>query len=234
MNDEKFIIQQKNYTKTEREKPIKRTDIINFLLSLEKRDKKYLEIGVRNRKSNFDLIKSKTKYSVDPAVNLSNHNDHFQLTSDDFFSNLKSNKILSSNIKFDVIFVDGLHLAEQVEKDIKNSLEFIKDDGFIVLGVPSNDFMGQEPGTAKEIKQFCELNYGVTFPLTEKIHVKGKNMHDLYRYFHNQPSFKGTISWNFNKILVDKTGAVIKRYGSNVNPTQVKLTKEIESQLAAE
>ena len=75
INDEKFIIQQRNNTKTEREKPIKRTDIINFLLSLEKRDKKYLEIGVRNRKSNFDLIKSKTKYSVDPAVNLSNHNE---------------------------------------------------------------------------------------------------------------------------------------------------------------
>ena len=119
-------------------------------------------------------------------------------------------------------------------KGLEKIYQRYKDDGFSVLGVPSNDFMGQEPGTAKEIKQFCELNYGVTFPLTEKIHVKGKNMHDLYRYFHNQPSFKGTISWNFNKILVDKTGAVIKRYGSNVNPTQVKLTKEIESQLAAE
>lgn len=133
INDEKFVIQQKNYTKAEREKPFKRTDVINFLLSLEKRDKKYLEIGVRNRKSNFDLIKSNTKYSVDPAVNLTYNDNHFQLTSDDFFSNLKSNKILSNNIKFDVIFVDGLHLAEQVEKDIKNSLQFIKDDGFIVL-----------------------------------------------------------------------------------------------------
>ena len=107
IKDEKFITQYRNYTKTEREKPIKRTDIINFLLSLDKRDKRYLEIGVRDRKSNFDLIKSNTKYSVDPAVELSNCDNHFQLTSDDFFSDLKSNKILSSDIKFDVIFVDG-------------------------------------------------------------------------------------------------------------------------------
>tara|TARA_B100000212_G_C27348327_1_gene522423 strand:+ start:619 stop:1380 length:762 start_codon:yes stop_codon:yes gene_type:complete len=132
INDMKCIVEQSNYAMTERAKPIKRTDIINFLLSLTKGEKIYLEIGVRDRKSNFDLIKSNRKYSVDPAVKLPNNN-HFQITSDDFFKNIKSNKILSNNIKFDVIFVDGLHLAEQVEKDIKSSLQFIKDDGFIVL-----------------------------------------------------------------------------------------------------
>ena len=132
INDLQYIVEQNNYAKTERAKPIKRTDIINFLLSIKKGEKNYLEIGVRDRKSNFDLIKSNTKYSVDPAVKLPNNN-HFQITSDNFFKDIKSNKILSNNIKFDIIFVDGLHLAEQVEKDIKNSLQFIKDDGFIVL-----------------------------------------------------------------------------------------------------
>ena len=133
IKDKKLVAKQENYAKTERAKSIKRTDIINFLLSLKDEGKNYLEIGVRNRKGNFDLINANSKYSVDPAVSLVNQKNHFQLTSDKFFSGLNSNKILSNDIRFDVIFIDGLHLAEQVDKDIKNSLQFIKDDGFIVL-----------------------------------------------------------------------------------------------------
>tara|TARA_S200000501_G_scaffold62734_1_gene53470 strand:+ start:420 stop:1181 length:762 start_codon:yes stop_codon:yes gene_type:complete len=132
LNHRKLQRKQYLYAKTERSKPTKRTDIINFLLSLKQEDTIYLEIGVRNRKSNFDMVDSKFKYSVDPDVDIPNKN-HFKLTSDVFFEQLDLGEILKDKIRFDIIFIDGLHLAEQVEKDIKNSLKFIKSNGFIVL-----------------------------------------------------------------------------------------------------
>ena len=114
-------------------KPHTRTEIINFLLSLKNGDTNYLEIGVRNPDHNFNHIKSINKYSVDPGVEFTENPVDFNMTSDQFFEKLSKNEILSSDIKFDVIFVDGLHLAEQTERDIINSLKFIKEDGFVVL-----------------------------------------------------------------------------------------------------
>ena len=110
-----------------------RTQVINFLLSLSHEDTHYLEIGVRNPKDNYDHIKATTKYSVDPGIEFKENPVDFQLTSDDFFKKLSANEILSNDIQFDVIFIDGLHLAEQVDKDIYNALKYIKSDGFIVL-----------------------------------------------------------------------------------------------------
>ena len=112
----------------------KRSDVINFLLnSIKAPEKKYLEIGVRNPDHNFNKINAKTKYSVDPGIEFKDNPVDFPFTSDVFFEKLNNNAILSTNIKFDVIFIDGLHLAEQVEKDIENSLKFLAEDGFIVL-----------------------------------------------------------------------------------------------------
>jgi hypothetical protein len=110
-----------------------RYDIINFLLQQFNRESTYLEIGVRNPSDNFEKIKSTYKYSVDPGLEFKENPVDFRMTSDDFFYNLKNNEILTQNILFDVIFIDGLHLAEQVDRDIMNSLQFIKEDGFIVL-----------------------------------------------------------------------------------------------------
>lgn len=110
-----------------------RTEILNFLLSQFEKDTQYLEIGVRNPIDNFSKIKSSSKYSVDPGVEFETNPVDFKMTSDAFFSKLKQNKILSCDMRFDVIFIDGLHLAEQVEKDIANALYFVKDGGFIVL-----------------------------------------------------------------------------------------------------
>jgi hypothetical protein len=113
-------------------KPL-RTEIINFILSLFNRKTSYLEIGVRNPEDNFNHIKANKKYSVDPGLEFIGNPVDFKLTSDDFFEKLNNNEILSREIKFDVIFIDGLHLAEQVDRDIKNAMCFIKEDGFIVL-----------------------------------------------------------------------------------------------------
>ena len=111
-----------------------RSDIINYLLSsVGKKETNYLEIGVRNPANNFDKIKSSTKYSVDPGVEFKENPVDFKLTSDEFFDQLRSGKILEPGLRFDVIFVDGLHTADQTDRDIINSLEFITPGGFVVL-----------------------------------------------------------------------------------------------------
>jgi len=111
-----------------------RSEIINFLMTLTDSEN-YLEIGVRNPESNFFKIKCKNKYSVDPGLESEKNAADFAITSDAFFELLSHNKLgkINNDIKFDVIFIDGLHLSYQVEKDILNSLKFIKDNGFIVL-----------------------------------------------------------------------------------------------------
>ena len=120
-------------TKSEINKKPLRSDIINFILEYLNRDTCYLEIGVRHRHENFDLIQSKIKYSVDPGYESEVNNVDFKMTSDEFFSGLREGSLLNPELKFDVIFIDGSHLADQVQKDIDNALEFLKDDGFIVM-----------------------------------------------------------------------------------------------------
>ncbi|GER59704.1 hypothetical protein ULMA_18120 [Patiriisocius marinus] len=111
----------------------KRFDIINACLDSLNRETTYLEIGVRFPEHNFDKINATLKYSVDPGVeNVENPVD-FKVTSDHFFHGLRNGEFLENDIRFDVVFIDGLHLAEQVERDIENALQFIKDDGFIIL-----------------------------------------------------------------------------------------------------
>lgn len=128
-----FHIEVAELNKKEVEKTPLRSDIINFLLEKLNRETTYLEIGVRNPVINYDKIKSVTKYSVDPGIEFKENPVDFKLTSDEFFNQLRNDKILSSDLKFDVIFIDGLHLADQVDRDIQNALDFIKEDGFIVL-----------------------------------------------------------------------------------------------------
>ena len=115
-----------------RKRPL-RTGVINYLLSLFQLETKYLEIGVRNPDHNFNHINANIKYSVDPGLEFKPNPVDFKMTSDEFFNQLSRGKILTEDIKFDVIFIDGLHLADQVDRDIFNSLKYIKENGFIVL-----------------------------------------------------------------------------------------------------
>lgn len=91
-----------------------------------------------------------------------------------------------------------------------------------VLGFPSNQFSGQEPGTDAEIQKFCKLNYGVTFPVFAKVDVKGEGAIPLYKWLTTQPGFAAPISWNFNKFLINPKGEVVKRYGSRDKPEQIE------------
>jgi len=99
-----------------------------------------------------------------------------------------------------------------------------KDQGFVILGFPCNQFGGQEPGTASEIESFCKLNYGVTFPLMEKIEVNGDNVHPVYDYLKSQKSqmMMTRIKWNFEKFLVNKNGVVVERYSSLTKPSDIE------------
>jgi glutathione peroxidase len=100
-----------------------------------------------------------------------------------------------------------------------------KDRNFVVLGFPSNQFGHQEPGSEKDIRAFCDLQYGVTFPLFAKIDVNGPNAHPLYRYLKSaKKGFLGreSIAWNFTKFLVGKNGQVLKRYGSRNKPEAIE------------
>ena len=102
-----------------------------------------------------------------------------------------------------------------------------KDEGFVVLGFPCNQFGGQEPGTSTEIAQFCDLNYGVTFPIFGKIDVNGANAHPLYTWLKaEKPGLLGieSIKWNFTKFLVGRDGRVLQRWG----PSDVPTWEEIE------
>lgn len=131
--ENKFHIETKNKADIEIKKQPKRTEIINFLLKEYNRQTTYLEIGVRNPEDNFNKINATEKYSVDPGIEFESNPVDFKFTSDVFFEKLQQGDLLEKNKKFDVIFIDGLHLADQVDRDIQNALLFIKDDGFIIL-----------------------------------------------------------------------------------------------------
>lgn len=103
-----------------------------------------------------------------------------------------------------------------------------KDQGLVVLGVPANNFGGQEPGTEEEIKTFCTRNYKVTFPLSSKVSVNGEDSDPLYKYL---STTAGAPKWNFTKYLVDRNGKVIKRFDSGVAPESAELTTAIEAAL---
>lgn len=119
--------------KMESAKAPQRTEVINFLLSLYRRQTNYLEIGVRNPADNFDLIQADVKFSVDPGVEFEGNPVDFKMTSDEFFEKLSAGVILKSDLLFDVVFIDGLHLAEQADRDIRNALEVLSEDGFVVV-----------------------------------------------------------------------------------------------------
>jgi hypothetical protein len=130
----------------ERKKQPLRSDIINHIAKSLNRKITYLEIGVRNPNDNFNLIKADVKYSVDPGVEFLENPVDFKMTSDEFFNQLRDSVVLNIMTRFDIIFVDGLHLADQVERDIENALCFIKDDGFIILHDcnPPSEFHARE------------------------------------------------------------------------------------------
>lgn len=119
-------------------------------------------------------------------------------------------------------------------KGLEKLYQAYKDKGFVILGFPANNFMGQEPGSNEEIKQFCSLKYNVTFPVFSKISVKGDDQHALYKFLTEKatnPEHSGAITWNFNKFLAGKDGKIINRFGTRTDPEDKEVVKAIEAAL---
>jgi glutathione peroxidase len=115
-------------------------------------------------------------------------------------------------------------------KDLETLSETYKDN-LVVIGLPCNQFGKQEPRSADEIQEFCELNYGVSFLMTEKIDVKGENQHPLYAWLTNKEmngNKSSSVKWNFQKYFVDTEGALVDYYFSLTSPTSSKITKYLK------
>jgi glutathione peroxidase len=107
-----------------------------------------------------------------------------------------------------------------------------KDKDLVIIGVPANDFGGQEPGKAEEIATFCKLNYGVTFPLADKTVVKGVEAHPVYEWAGEQAGMMGRPKWNFHKYLFGRDGKFLDWFSTPTEPMSSKITKAVEKALA--
>ena len=115
---------------------------------------------------------------------------------------------------------------------LQSLYEKYQGQGFEILGFPANNFMGQEPGTDEEIAEFCDTNYGVTFPVFSKISVKGDDIHPLYQEITTSPEpIGGDVLWNFQKYLVDREGNLVAKIGPQTTPEDPSVTSQIESLL---
>ena len=112
--------------------------------------------------------------------------------------------------------------------DLQKLYDIYKDKGFSVLAVPTNQFGGQEPGSNSEIKNFCETNFNITFPITNKVDVKGDNAHSLYKWAKENHGSSTVPKWNFHKILINKEGKIQDTFNSFITPLSDKIIKQIE------
>lgn len=144
----------------------------------------------------------------------------------------KGEEVSLSNYKEKVIIVVNTASAcgyTPQYKDLQALYEEYKEEGLVVLGFPCNQFMNQEPGSNEEIQSFCELNFGVTFPIFGKIEVNGEKADPLFKYLSKKaPGIMGlkSIKWNFTKFIIDKKGEVIERFAPQTNPQEMKSTIE--------
>lgn len=115
-------------------------------------------------------------------------------------------------------------LAPQFE-GLEHLYEKYKNEGLVVLGFPCNQFANQEKGSSDDIQEFCQVNYGVSFPMFEKIDVNGKNAHPIYKYLKSKLSgglFGSRIKWNFTKFVIDKNGKPVKRFAPTTKPEKME------------
>ena len=112
--------------------------------------------------------------------------------------------------------------------DLQNLYEIYKDKGLVVVGIPSNQFGGQEPADESDIKDFCKTNFNITFPMTSKYNVKGDKAHPIYLWAKETYGKSAVPKWNFHKILINKKGNVEDTFASFTNPTSKKVKSKIE------
>lgn len=140
------------------------------------------------------------------------------------FSKFKGKKLLIVNTASECGFTPQY-------KDLEALYQKYKDKNFLIIAFPCNDFGGQEPGDAKQIKSFCQKNYGVSFLVMEKIKIKGDSVHPIYQWLTNKEKNgvkSSKVMWNFQKYLIDENGYLVDYYNSTINPLSEKITNWIE------
>ena len=162
-----------------------------------------------------------------------NVNANYDKLAYDFkFTDLDGSPLNLADFKNKVIVV--VNVASQCGftnqyEDMQNIWEKYQSKGLIIIGVPSNDFGKQEPGSNSEIKNFCEAKFGITFPMTEKVSVKGNSAHPFYQWAYKNYGNSAVPKWNFHKIIVDKNGKINSTFTSMTNPSSNKFIKVIEN-----
>ena len=149
------------------------------------------------------------------------------------FNSIDGDKIILSDFKNKVLVVVNVAsrcgYTPQYE-DLQTLWSNYKDKNLILIGVPTNNFK-QEPGTNKEIKDFCETNFGINFPMTEKIDVIGSNAHPFYKWAKKNHGISAIPKWNFHKIVIGKNGKVVDTFASFTKPTSKKFLNLIEKEI---
>ena len=147
------------------------------------------------------------------------------------FKNLNGGSLNLSEYKGKVIVV--INVASQCGftsqyEDMQKVWKTYQEKNIAILGVPSNDFGQQEPGSNKEIKNFCESKFGITFPMTEKVSVKGTKAHPFYVWARENFGKSAVPKWNFHKIIIDKNGKIAETFSSLTNPSSKRFIKTLE------
>ena len=157
-----------------------------------------------------------------------------ELAYDFNFNGLDGSEIKLSDHKNKVIIV--VNVASQCGftkqyEDMQKIWNMYQKKEFLILGIPSNDFGKQEPGTNEEIKKFCESKFGITFPITKKVSVKGKNAHPFYKWAKENYGNSAVPKWNFHKIIIGKNGKIKETFSSLTNPSSKNFISSVESAL---
>ena len=162
------------------------------------------------------------------------HADYDKLAYSFNFNDLDGSPLNLSEYKNKVIIVENVAskcgFTKQYE-DMQKIWEKYQAAGIIMLGVPSNDFGNQEPGSSQEIKNFCEAKFGITFPMTEKVSVKGENAHPFYKWAKENYGKSAVPKWNFHKIIISKDGKIETTFASITNPSSEKFINALEKAL---
>ena len=160
--------------------------------------------------------------------------DYEKLAYDFQFKDLDGSSLSLSEYKGKIII--AVNVASQCGftkqyEDMQNVWEKYQSKGIVMLGIPSNDFGKQEPGTNTEIKNFCEAKFGITFPMTEKVSVKGESAHPFYKWAEKNHGKSAIPKWNFHKIIIGKEGKIDDTFTSITSPSSKKFIKALEKAL---
>ena len=202
------------------------TAVLLLTLSANAKSPKTVETTVIKKHSDSDVVVVKDS----PALAGSKNSDKAIVAGESAFygfvvKNSKNEDVKLSDYKGKTVLIVNVAskcgYTNQYE-GLQKLYSAYSEKGLVILGFPSNQFFGQEPGTDEEIQSFCKLSYGVNFPVFAKVDVNGNNAIPLFKWLTKHEKFSGRITWNFNKFLINQKGEVVNRFGSKQTPSEIE------------